>query len=161
MRYPLDRMIIRTHQMGVYKPLSNTYGRWVRGKKAHQGWDLAAAPGTSVYAITYGQAEAMPYHGDWGNWVRLAFLHKGRTHYAFYCHLSYSSVGRGCSVVEGSILGVTGMTGNAALLCEAEAHLHFGVATVPNPRKTGSADRILDYIDPGEVLGYEVYRSSA
>ena len=126
--------------------------------KAHQDWDLAAAPGTAIYAITYGEAEAMPEDANgWGKWVRLQFLHDGAVYYAFYCYLGSIAFTGGCSAAEGMILGATGMTGNARNLGTAEAHLHFGISASPTPRGTGSATHVVDYIDPGEVLGYEVY----
>ena len=161
MRYPLDRMMIRANQMGVQNPKSNTYGMVRMDKthrgKAHQGWDLAAAPGTPTYAITYGQVENMPYHLDWGNRVRLKFLYKGQIYYAFYCHLSWSLFTDPAPVVEGMMLGCTGTSGNANQIPTSEAHLHFGISSRPEPRPTGHADHVVDYIDPGEILGYAVY----
>lgn len=161
MRNPLDKMKIRTHQDHVLNPQSNVWGM-VRtqeyehtGKivpKAHQGWDLAATPHTSVYAITFGLAEKMPWRPKtWGNWVRLKFLHRGRDCYAFYCHLSdFGFLG---VVAEGTRLGATGRSGNARNIPKAEAHLHFGISRNPEPNVTGYADHVVDYIDPAELLG--------
>lgn len=162
MRNPLLTMRIRPYQGHVSNPISNTYGNVrtqpVHGKpkpRVHQGWDLQAAPLTVVYAIADGEAEVLPYSPDgWGNCVRLKFTYHGRNLYAFYAHLTSVLVGNS-SVKEGTPLGLTGMTGNARKLSRREAHLHFGIATRPNPRKG-----LHDYIDPGEVLGYSVYSSS-
>lgn len=156
MRNPLDFMRIRPHQHGTYRPLTNTFGMVrMNNTRAHQGWDLESQIGTPVYAITYGEAEPLPYHQQWGHRVRLRFLHHGRAYYAFYSHLDPIFLLRGpCSVTEGTQLGLTGMTGNAGGLPHAEAHLHFGIATAENP---GAG--LGDYLDPGEILGYEVYSS--
>jgi murein DD-endopeptidase MepM/ murein hydrolase activator NlpD len=58
MRNPLDRMRLRSlygNNNDVMQTHGSTYGK-VRdgGARSHQGWDLAAAPGTPVYAIANG-----------------------------------------------------------------------------------------------------------
>jgi murein DD-endopeptidase MepM/ murein hydrolase activator NlpD len=155
MRNPLQTMRIRPFQKTKYKPTSNIYGHVPRHPSGiHQGWDLDAAPQTTVYAIADGEAEALPYHHQWGYRVRLKFTHDGKTFYAFYSHLEKALIGK-ASVTEGSPLGLTGMTGNAKGLPPDEAHLHFGVSTKSDP-----APGLTDWINPGDVLGYDVYSTS-
>jgi murein DD-endopeptidase MepM/ murein hydrolase activator NlpD len=78
------------------------------------------------------------------------------TYYAFYAHLAPISgpMSFDRSVLEGTLLGYTGMSGNAAGIPMNEAHLHFEIRTIENPT-TGLVGRI----DPGEILGYQVYSS--
>src|SRR5436190_7141196 len=112
MRYPLDVMKIRPFQFGAYDPVSNTFVK-VRAKhtRAHQGWDLLAPPGTPVYAIADGELK-VGLSNTYGNWISLAFAHRSQTYYAFYAHLKPLSV-TNMSVLQGAIIGLTGLTGNA------------------------------------------------
>jgi murein DD-endopeptidase MepM/ murein hydrolase activator NlpD len=56
---------------------------------------------------------------------------KGAICYAFYAHLQQVSVRTGDSVLAGTIIGLTGMSGNASTLPIDQAHLHFEVRTIP------------------------------
>lgn len=153
MRYPLDQIRLRQNQFGVYNPTSNSFGN-VRsgGRRPHQGWDLEAPVGTSTYAITAGTIETRT-SDSYGLCATLEFLYNGQTYYAFYAHLSEQTISSG-SVMEGAIIGKTGISGNARSIPIAEAHLHFEIRTVKNPGR-GLTGRI----DPAEIYGYEVYSS--
>lgn len=157
MRMPLKVMKIRIHQRGRWDPHSNTFGN-VRnkGSRFHTGWDLEAAEGTAVYAISGGNVVVVQKnHLELGNYVVLGFLHKGKDYWAIYAHLSGFNVPDGIGepfyVVEGTVLGFTGRSGNAAKdVPPEESHLHFGIATRRNFRGRSHPE---DFIDPGEILG--------
>lgn len=118
------------------------------GKRAHQGWDLSAPAGTSVYAIAYGkikhvQTTDQPNDYDrsanYGRHVVLEFLcpksnaiFAGKTLYAFYAHLGRVDVFEGVMAEEGTPVGTTGRSGKGAgHLPIDEAHLHFEIRTIP------------------------------
>jgi peptidoglycan LD-endopeptidase LytH len=139
-------------QGGRYAPVSNTFGM-VRehGHRAHQGWDLDAQPATRVFAIADGELSTSQGR-DYGTCLRLEFTYRGEVYYAFYAHLSAVVLSGPCSVAEGTVIALTGRSGNAARIPVAEAHLHFEIRTKPSPGK-GLGGRI----DPGEILGYNYY----
>src|ERR1051325_5375226 len=153
MRYPLNHMKIRPLQFGAMKPLTNTFGL-VRTNvnnqpRPHQGWDLEAAVGTPVYAIAGGEAKS-GYSDTYGHTVSLKFTHASAIYYAFYAHLTPISgpISFNRSILEGEILGYTGMSGNASGIPADEAHLHFEIRTIENPG-LGLVGRV----DPGEIFG--------
>ena len=176
MRTPLDEMTIRTAELDqsssssatsrlsfAASPAGGAFGK-VRsaGRKAHQGWDLYADVGTPVYAIAPGVVEFVKSSGDYGLQLCLrideAALTSAATgarasgqRWAFYAHLSLTFYLSGEAVLEGDLLGLTGISGNAS---NVPPHLHFEIRTSPRGSK-GLAGRI----DPGEVLGYEHYMS--
>jgi murein DD-endopeptidase MepM/ murein hydrolase activator NlpD len=82
----------------------------------------------------------------------------GASHlYAFYGHLKWihpalKQVKQCVAIPEGSPVGATGVSGNAT---NTPPHLHFEIRTTPCPGR-GLAGRI----DPGEILGYDYYRSN-
>jgi murein DD-endopeptidase MepM/ murein hydrolase activator NlpD len=147
-------MRLRRLQYGKYDPASNSYGMVRRSQhRPHQGWDLAAAPGTPVFAITSGELTT-GHSASYGKWASLKFTHHGKPRYAFYGHLQ-TAVLSNCSVPEGSLIGFTGRTGNAVGIPHDESHLHFEIRTMEHP-----ALGLHGRVDPGEVLGYEVYSCS-
>ncbi len=156
MHYPLTVMKIRSFQFGKYDPISNTFGKVrVHHTKPHQGWDLLASPGTDVYAIADGELTTY-VSSSYGETATLKFVHNRHTYYAFYAHLSIVLVSN-MSVTEGTVIGKTGMTGNARTIPFSEAHLHFEIRTVAQPPShSGTHGRI----DPGQVLGFSIYSCS-
>jgi murein DD-endopeptidase MepM/ murein hydrolase activator NlpD len=117
--------------------VSNTFGM-VRtdasgSPKPHQGWDLAAAVGSPVYAVADGTVEYVQSGGDYGNRICIRFEHKGKTYYAFYAHLMQASKEAGASVEMNDQIGYTGKSGNASNLPTSEDHLHFEIRTSPSP----------------------------
>lgn len=154
MRTPLDRMKIRG---GI---VNNSFGR-VRTnrngtKRSHQGWDLYAPSGTTIYAIADGKVEfeEMRDVGDYGKQICISFpdpnSEEPRTLYAFYGHLSRvdKAAGDNGDVVEGDVLGATGTTGNASGMTGGNQHLHFEIRTVLRPG-LGLAGRL----DPSYLFG--------
>ena len=135
---------------------SNTFGivrKDPRGNpKAHQGWDIAAFPGSPVFAIKDGVITFVKDDGDigLGRHICMSFNHKGRTLFAVYGHLQAIDVVPGQFVGEGERLGFSGQTGNAKGQPLSEAHLHFEIRTMPHAG-LGLGGRI----DPMLVLGFE------
>jgi len=134
---------------------ASTYNKW------HQGWDLDAQTGTSCYAICDGIITHTGDHPQFGKNIVLQFSKSGLTQvsavdslWAFYAHLSVISVIRGQIVSAGSVIGLTGHSGNASV---SAPHLHFEIRSTPNPSPgLGSVGRL----DPAVILGYEYLRCS-
>lgn len=127
--WPLDINVIRRGMV------NHTFGR-VRngGTKPHQGWDFKAAVGTPCYAIADG-AVAMIYDSPaYGKVLVCSFQHEGRSLYAAYAHLSKINVKQGEVVRRGSMIALTGESGNASQLPDPlDKHLHFEIRTMPRP----------------------------
>ena len=140
--WPLETNVIRKNSV------ANTFGM-VRngGKRAHQGWDLLASPGTRCYAVADGIV-ATGSLGDYGRFISLEFEHRGQTLFAFYAHLSFICIGYKQRVTAGEWIGLTGNTGNAKTMKGDDQHLHFEIRTVNMPGH-GLGGRI----DPREVYG--------
>jgi len=144
MRAPLDRMKLRS-LYGAHNELlrthHSTFGK-VRnsGTRAHQGWDLAAVPGTPVYAIANGiichaqtadHSNHFDHKGNYGRHILMWFDHNQKEFYAFYAHLQSVSVKTGDIVSEGDLIGLTGRSGlGASKLPIDQAHLHFEIRTI-------------------------------
>lgn len=131
---------------------ANTFGM-VRegGKRAHQGWDLLAYPGTPVYAVADGTIKFANPRGDYGLLIVQEFSFRGRTYYAAYAHLSrqcVTSYAAELPVGMGEIIGWTGNSGNASTMRGDDQHLHFEIRTVELPGH-GLGGRV----DPKEVYG--------
>ena len=152
-RTPLSSMRLRrqkpSHSFGMVRKHDDG------SPKAHQGWDLTAPVGTPVFAVADGEVIAATSDtGDYGKSLTIAFLHGGQWYFAFYAHLSAVSCKVGDAVYKGQQVGLTGNTGNASNLSSAEHHLHFEIRTSWETT-TGLSGRV----DPGELLGYDVYSS--
>jgi len=143
-----------THIRG--NSFSNTFGIVRKEKngdpRAHQGWDIAAFPGTPVFAIKDGVITFVRDDGDngLGRHVCMSFDFKGRELFAVYGHLQTIEVATGQYVGEGERLGLSGQTGNAKGQHYTEAHLHFEIRTQPHAG-LGLGHRL----DPMLVLGIE------
>ena len=114
--------------------------------RAHQGIDLACAPGYRVYAVEDGVVvEVVKASSGFGWVVTLACKIDGKPVYPFYAHLSDIKVKVSQSVKAGDIIGLTGDTGNAEGMDSIVegSHLHFGL------KSRLSAGRGLDgWLDP-------------
>ena len=112
---------------------SNNFG----GARNHQGIDMFVPTGTPAVAVKPGTVSYVANEGSGGN---TAYLSGSDGNSYFYAHLS-QFVGGARSVSQGEIIGLTGMTGNAA-----GPHLHFeirlggvnGGRTNPYPTLTAS-----------------------
>jgi hypothetical protein len=102
----------------LHATISSPFGP--RDAGFHPGIDLAAAPGTPVYAAAVGRVLfAGSTTGGYGNLVVVQHAHGVTTMYA---HLSRILATQGEPVTVGSLLGLVGATGEAT-----GPHLHFEV----------------------------------
>lgn len=143
---PLGHCALRT--AGLSSKKSSTFGM-VRngGKRAHQGIDLIAIPGTPIFAVADGKViniqRSFSSTTGYGATLTLAvdindlpeqkrnyYLEKHKNCkeiYFYYAHLSRIDVTQGKLCKAGTVLGATGDSGNAkGMNTEAKgAHLHF------------------------------------
>jgi murein DD-endopeptidase MepM/ murein hydrolase activator NlpD len=145
---------LSTHIRGC--SISNTFGIVRKEKngnpRAHQGWDIAAFPGSPVLAIKDGVISFVKDDGDkgLGRHICMSFDYNGRNLFAVYGHLQATEVTAGQFVGEGERLGFSGQTGNAKGQPLSEAHLHLEIRTQPHAG-LGLGNRI----DPMLILGFE------
>ncbi|MBU0686962.1 MAG: peptidoglycan DD-metalloendopeptidase family protein, partial [Candidatus Margulisbacteria bacterium] len=116
--YPLSNHYWMSHAFGEYR----IYGSW---KAKHEGVDLAAPEGVSVYAMkggTFYKYEFGKTHA-YGNYVVIKHDDGMQT---LYAHLSsIKAIANGARIDEGAEIGKSGATGTYV----DGAHLHFGVAS--------------------------------
>lgn len=132
MRFPLAHNVIRrgseSHTFGLVRKYADGT------PKNHQGWDLSAAVGTPFFAVSDGVVHAVRDAGDYGLQLTLRLDEAvGGAQFAFYAHLQSVAVAVGERVAEGQQLGLTGNSGNAYTLADADDHLHFEARTVAAP----------------------------
>ena len=122
--------------LASYTRISDDYGYRMHPtlgvRKFHNGVDLAAPKGTSIYAAYDGAVIAAGYSATMGNYV---MLHHGDDLYTIYMHASKLLVKTGDSVKAGDTIAQVGSTGRST-----GNHLHFGV------RRDGV------YVSPWEYL---------
>ncbi|NCP86216.1 MAG: hypothetical protein CO094_09480 [Anaerolineae bacterium CG_4_9_14_3_um_filter_57_17] len=84
----------------------------------HRGIDIAGDTGEPVYAVDYG---VIVYAGwnDWG-YGNMVMVDHGNGWQSLYAHLSSINVFCGQSVLQGTVIGGIGSTGNSS-----GSHLHF------------------------------------
>jgi murein DD-endopeptidase MepM/ murein hydrolase activator NlpD len=87
--------------------------------RLHSGVDLAAPPGTPVYAPTAGYVSAATWNGGYGLFVAIEHGGGMQTRYG---HLSRLAVASGQYVAAGTVIGYVGSTGNST-----GPHLHYEV----------------------------------
>ncbi|CNG30203.1 peptidoglycan DD-metalloendopeptidase family protein [Yersinia frederiksenii] len=164
---PLVVCHIRTH--GLRSARSASFGSSVRigangAPRPHQGVDIAAEPGTPIYAVADGRVAFITNRGDYGQQLcivvqvddlplsKKSLCHNLREVYFFYAHLSEVSLNLSphSPINSGDYIGKTGSTGNASRMTSIArgAHLHFEVRT-RNPSRAGMLDRIdpIPFID--------------
>lgn len=86
----------------------------------HEGIDIPASIGSSVYATARGEVTAVGYHSGYGNYV--VIKHNGL--YSFYAHLLAPATTVGSQVNQLTVIGYVGNTGHST-----GPHLHFGFST--------------------------------
>jgi murein DD-endopeptidase MepM/ murein hydrolase activator NlpD len=111
------------------------FGAPRNGGRVHEGFDITAACGTGLVAVTSGRVARRGYDPVlYGNYLTIHGQGERRSY--FYAHLPRPApVRRGERVWEGQRVGAAGETGNAA---GTGCHLHFelharGVPVDPAP----------------------------
>jgi murein DD-endopeptidase MepM/ murein hydrolase activator NlpD len=106
-------------------PMDNVHvtSEWAKKRclpecKPHNGVDIRANIGTTVFAVAAGQASSLDNPDGYGNYV---LINHGLGVYTLYGHLS-SAQGSG-QVEEGEQIGLSGDTGKAS----KGPHLHFAI----------------------------------
>jgi len=128
-RRPIGKIDTAFYKVGFIRPVkggrvSSVFGsaRILNGvpKNAHNGYDIAAPTGTSVYAMTDGivrlAADNFYYPGNY------ILLDHGQGLNSQYLHLSKMLVKKGDRVKKGQKIGEIGTTGRST-----GPHLHWGV----------------------------------
>lgn len=113
--WPIDRTKLKYVSSLYGMRMHPTYGTW----RMHEGVDLSAPKGTSVYATGNGivsQAEWRPGYGQ------VIEINHGFGYKTRYAHLSKMFVIEGDSVTRGEVIGEVGNTGTSS-----GAHLHYEV----------------------------------
>lgn len=84
----------------------------------HRGIDIAGETGEPIYAVDYG---VIVYAGwnDWG-YGNMVMVDHGNGWQSLYAHMSAINVLCGQSVLQGTVIGAIGSTGNSS-----GSHLHF------------------------------------
>ena len=113
-----------------------------RAEGMHDGIDLLAGNGTPVQAIGDGIVTASGYNGSAGNYVAVATMVGGQRLCSMYMHFQDGSVtvSVGQVLTAGTVLGLTGDTGNATVEhCHFELFWSDGVRFDPVPYLTANA----------------------
>jgi murein DD-endopeptidase MepM/ murein hydrolase activator NlpD len=125
----------RTHIFGKYKPLASIFKgkrRKASGRRYyHQGLDVLCPRGTKVVAPADG---VVVRAGSWNSsGYGKALLVEVATNegnlYVLYAHLDRLLVRKGERVQRGEVIALSGKSGNASRLAEAEEHVHIEVRT--------------------------------
>jgi murein DD-endopeptidase MepM/ murein hydrolase activator NlpD len=84
----------------------------------HRGIDIAGDTGEPVYAVDYG----VVVYAGWNEWGygNMVMIDHGNGWQSLYAHLSAINVICGGSVLQGTVIGAIGSTGNSS-----GSHLHF------------------------------------
>jgi murein DD-endopeptidase MepM/ murein hydrolase activator NlpD len=110
----------------------------------HTGQDFAVPTGTPVVAAGAGVVVFAGWAGPYGNAVHV--LHPGGIA-TWDCHLSHLDVYRGQNVSAGSLVGLSGSTGNTT-----GPHLHLEVRTGASTASNGSPVDPLPWLHAHHVL---------
>ncbi|WP_114571651.1 peptidoglycan DD-metalloendopeptidase family protein [Exiguobacterium flavidum] len=113
---------------GFMKPASGSisqgYGKasGAYGYTFHNGIDIAAPTGTSVYASAAGTVITSKNYGAYGNYIMMSHTVNGVAYTTVYAHLNSRGVSVGDKVAKGEKIGTVGNTGNSF-----GSHLHFEI----------------------------------
>lgn len=99
-------------------------GPWMAGY--HTGDDYACPEGTWVRATKGGRVVDLGYNSAYGNYITVHSWHNGKRIRHMYCHLSKFRTALGKRVRAGSLLGLSGSTGNAT-----GPHVHYEERVFP------------------------------
>lgn len=148
MYYPLRQMKILSGSKG------NTFGMVRKYKdgspKPHQGWDLATLNGSEMFAISDSEVISVDSvdNSSYGKSILLRFQHNGQDLFAFYAHINHSLVAKYDFVLEGTLIGYSGSTGNAKGMSPSGQHLHFEIR-----EKAKCGKGLTGRLDPALIFG--------
>jgi len=110
-----------TPRWPVDAPMTSPYGFRLMGLRPdiHRGVDLDVPEGTSVQAMKDGRVRFAGVMDGYGNVV---WLEHGKHVLTVYAHLSQIRIAQGDLVDAGTVIGLSGSTGDAS-----GPHLHFEV----------------------------------
>ncbi len=119
-----------------YRPLESGYvtsewgTRYYLGRTFHEGIDMGAREGTTVYAIGNGMvASIMRQYKCGGNMVIVHHNINNVTYTSVYAHLLSIAVSEGQTVTRNTIIGYSGgLSTQSYDQCSGGAHLHLTVA---------------------------------
>lgn len=112
MRLPIENSVLSSPFGMRVSPIS---GNW----KFHNGIDMAAPEGTSVFACKSGKVTNTGKNDTYGNFITITHSNGMKS---FYAHLSRILVEKGELVAGGVLIGKVGQTGLAT-----GPHLHFEI----------------------------------
>lgn len=128
---PLSRMELRGWYSNTqWTPNKSDYKGRTGGK--HDGLDLYAPEGTTLFACVSGIVYEYYTSSTYGHVIGIEGVHNGKTYYFFYAHLSERLFKKYEKVAVGNPIGKTGKTGNVDKKLTKGHHLHFEVRTTPN-----------------------------
>jgi len=157
---PLRKCVLRCDPY-LRKLSGGTYG-YTRsdknGRKFHGGVDLYAEPGTETYALYKGSVEWTLDFGEkgWGKCVLAKVTLPERTCWTLYAHLSEIFVKKGSPLEAGTLIGLTGISGNGD---SRYPHLHLEAWNSLSAGKKGTEGKYR--FDPLELLGFLPYQPFA
>ncbi len=125
---PVDKIIVKgTGKMaGLAKnslpwpsegTFTSAYGR--RWGRNHNGIDIAAKPGTPIYAPAMGTVTYSATRSGYGNYI---MIDHGNGYVTTYAHMTARNVNEGDVVLQGDLIGTVGSTGRVT-----GPHLHFEI----------------------------------
>lgn len=111
----------QTPQWPVPGPLSSAYGMRMEGAVGglHRGVDIAAPQGTPVRPVLSGKVR---FAGTMSGYGQVIWIDHPDDVITVYAHLSEISVEAGQEVSKGTVIGLTGQSGNAR-----GPHLHLEI----------------------------------
>ena len=99
------------------------------GRSWHEGIDIGAGVGTTVYAVGNGMVASVVRYNCGGNMVIVHHNINGRYYTSVYAHLSSVSVGKGQEVNRNTVIGYSGGSAGGYDQCTTGPHLHVTIAT--------------------------------
>lgn len=123
---------------------SNLYGQVRHNSDGslrwHHGFDIKAPVGTPIMAVCAGTVRGVGTNGGYGLCILIEHKVKGKSYFSFYAHLSSAQVRSGENVKKGSIIGKSGISGNAAGMKGEDEHVHVEYRTSAHGGARSSKD---------------------
>lgn len=118
-----------------YRPTQSGYitSEWgprdLLGRSWHEGIDIGAGYGTTVYSVGNGMVASIVQYNCGGNMVIVHHNINGRYYTSVYAHLSSVNVYKGQNVDRNTIIGYSGGSAGGYDRCTTGPHLHVTIAT--------------------------------